>query len=158
MTPNPSIAIVRAAFVAAIVALAAVASGCSKSDGPLPTGTVTIRAPGGPVKLNVEIADDHKARVKGLMGRRSLNYDAGMAFLWDEPTDGSFWMKDTLIPLSIAFWAHGRVIALFEMSPCHQDPCRRYGPGKAYDGAVEATQGFFSNNQVVVGDQIELDR
>ena len=144
--------------MAMIVALAAIASGCSRGDGSLPTGAVTIQTTGGPVKLNVEIADNHRARVKGLMGRTSLNYDAGMAFLWDEPTDGSFWMKDTLIPLSIAFWAHGRVIALFEMSPCHQDPCQLYWPGKPYDGAVEATQGFFTNNRVVVGDQIELDR
>ena len=52
-----------------------------------------------------------------------------MVFLLEEPGVSSFWMKDTLIPLSILFWHDdGRIIAILDMSPCSADPCPVYGP------------------------------
>jgi uncharacterized protein len=54
--------------------------------------------------LSVEIADTTKSREKGLMGRKHLDPNAGMLFVYEKPQILAFWMKDTLIPLSIAFF------------------------------------------------------
>ena len=55
------------------------------------------------VPLNVEIADTPAKRARGLMHRRGLAPDSGMLFVFKKPQKLSFWMKDTKIPLSIAF-------------------------------------------------------
>jgi uncharacterized membrane protein (UPF0127 family) len=91
------------------------------------------------------------------MDRESLPADAGMAFVWDRPVDVDFWMKDTLIPLQIAFWDEsGRVVGLFEMEPCTADPCATYGPDDRVVGAAEANAGWFTEHGVRVGDTVEL--
>jgi uncharacterized membrane protein (UPF0127 family) len=93
------------------------------------------------------------------MGKATLAPDSGMAFVWATPTTSSFWMKDTLIPLSIAFWdAGGKVVAVSEMTPCAADPCKTYGSPVAYVGAVEANAGWFATHGVKVGDTLELTR
>ena len=97
-------------------------------------------------------------RARGLMGVEELPRDQGMAFVWDEPSSGTFWMKDTPLPLSIAFWdADGEVIALFDMQPCTTEPCPTYGPDEPFIGAVEANLGWFEEHGVAVGDHVELE-
>jgi uncharacterized membrane protein (UPF0127 family) len=111
------------------------------------------------VVLDVEIAETRRARATGLMGRESLPGDAGMVFLERTPVRQSFWMKDTLIPLSVAFWdKRGEIIAILDMEPCRADPCPTYDPGVAWLGAVEVNQGFFSQRGVEVGDEVTLRR
>lgn len=118
-----------------------------------------VRFAGDQATLTVRIAEDAASRARGLMGVTSLPPDGGMAFLFEEPTDGSFWMKDTLIPLSIAFVdAQGRIISIREMTPCEADPCRTYAPGGTYTMAVEANAGWFDERRVMVGDVAELQR
>ena len=91
------------------------------------------------------------------MGRIHLPSDQGMAFVFDGPTTSQFWMKDTLIPLSIAFWDAGnRVVAILDMPPCRADPCPTYGPQRSYVGAVEAKLGYFDDHGVDVGDRVRL--
>lgn len=153
----------RAAGLALAVLLLApgLLEACGRGAGapPLPRGRLTILTDRGPVVLQVEVAETPEARRQGLMGRPSLGRDAGMVFLFDRPTLGSFWMKDTLIPLSIAFWGEdGRVVAMLDMEPCRADPCPRYAPGAPYVGAVEVNGGFFQQHGVEVGDRVELDR
>jgi uncharacterized protein len=122
---------------------------------PGPTQTLDIATANGPVHLNVELAVTAEQQQQGLMGRTSLPADAAMAFLFDEPTTVRFWMKDTLIPLSIAFWDQGgTIVDLEEMTPCTQDPCPTYGPDVPYRGAVEANAGFFTQHHVAVGDTV----
>jgi uncharacterized membrane protein (UPF0127 family) len=121
-------------------------------------GTLRIEGASGTVQLHVQIADTDEARERGLMGVRSLAPDAGMAFLFDGPTDASFWMKDTLLPLSIAFWdTKGRIVGIREMVPCKHDPCALYSPGVPYVGAVEANRGFFAAHGVRLGDRVRLE-
>ena len=113
----------------------------------------------GATRVRVEIADTDALRDKGLMGRRSLDDDAGMLFAWSEDTTTSFWMKDTLIPLSIAFIsADGRVLAVLDMEPCRADPCPMYDPHVAYRSALEANQGALARWGVHVGDRARLVR
>lgn len=112
---------------------------------------------GGSVRLSVWIARTESARQRGLMDRRSLAAGWGMVFLYGAPTTRPFWMKDTLIPLSIAFWdSTSRIVTMLDMAPCRSDPCPLYSPGRPYDGAVEANLGFFAASRVAVGDRVAL--
>jgi uncharacterized membrane protein (UPF0127 family) len=142
-----------------LVLLLLTASACSRSDAEDDAATTTLAFGEGPtlVLLEVEIADTPDERATGLMGRESLPEDRGMAFLFDGPTESAFWMKNTLIPLSIAFWDEAdAIVAILEMEPCEAEPCPRYDPGVPYVGAVEANAGWFERNGVKVGEQIEL--
>ena len=143
--------------LAASLLLVAVACGSAESPDPnMPTG-LSIRTSGGTVTLEVQVADTATERRIGLMGRESLEPYDGMAFLWDEPVEATFWMKDTLIPLSIAFWDdQGRIISILDMDPCTDDPCSSYGPGEPFVGAVEVGRGTFALRGVAVGDTVEL--
>jgi uncharacterized membrane protein (UPF0127 family) len=116
-----------------------------------------IRTDGGVVPVDVEVADDDEERSTGLMNRERLDPDAGMVFLFEEPLNTTFWMKDTLIPLSIAFWnERGTIVAILDMEPCEADPCPSYDPGTGFEGALEVNQGFFEEHGVEVGDTVEL--
>jgi uncharacterized membrane protein (UPF0127 family) len=125
----------------------------------LPSGTLTLESADGPTTLGVEIAETDTTRQIGLMGRTTLTPSAGMAFLFPEPHEGGFWMKNTLVPLSIAFWGTDqRIAAILDMEPCGADTCPPYDPGMAYAGAVEVNQGWFAEHGVGVGSRVELQR
>jgi uncharacterized membrane protein (UPF0127 family) len=136
--------------------LAALVVACARSASvppDRPPSELTI----GTAALHVEVAATPETRARGLMGRTELPADQGMAFVFDQPTTDRFWMKDTLIPLSIAFWdARGRVVAILDMQPCRADPCPTYGPDRPYVGAVEVNLGYFDDHGIRVGDQVEL--
>ncbi len=120
-------------------------------------GTLEIETAGGPVELTVEIADTPEERSRGLMGRELLPERSGMLFLYGEDTRGGFWMKDTRIPLSIAFLdAGGRILAILDMEPCAADPCPVYEPGLAYRSALEVGRGVLARLGVAVGDVATL--
>jgi len=83
-------------------------------------------------------------------------YD-GMVFRYDEPTTGAYWMKDTVMPLSIAFFAgDGQFVADFDMDPCTADPCPTYGPDSEFQYALEVAQGGLAEVGAVAGSRIEL--
>jgi uncharacterized membrane protein (UPF0127 family) len=139
--------------LAPLLLIAAVA--CGSPGGPTRTPTGSIGTDDG-TAADVR-SDTATERRIGLMGRESLEPYDGMAFLWDEPVEATFWMKDTLIPLSIAFWDdQGRIISIFDMDPCTGDPCSSYGPGEPFVGAVEVGRGTFAMRGVAVGDTIDL--
>jgi uncharacterized membrane protein (UPF0127 family) len=148
---------VRTIFTTALVAAVAVA--CDSAGEPTfeNTARVQIATADGPVTVDVEVADDDEERARGLMERTSLADDAGMAFLWEQPVETSFWMKNTLIPLSIAFWdRRGRIIHIEDMEPCREDSCPRYRPDQPFVGALEVNQGFFEEHGAEVGDRVML--
>jgi uncharacterized membrane protein (UPF0127 family) len=111
------------------------------------------------VAVAVEIADTQEEREVGLMQRESLPDDAGMIFLFEEETAGGFWMKNTLIPLSIAFAAgDGTILRILDMEPCEADPCEIYDPGVPYESALEVNQGAFADWGVEEGDLLTLEQ
>ena len=127
--------------------------GDSDAAGP----TVVIETDDGEKAIAVEISDTNDERAVGLMGRTSLPEDAGMLFVYPEPTGGGYWMKNTLIPLSIAFYdADGTILRILHMEPCRRDPCRIYDPGVQYAGALEVNQGAFERWGVREGDRLGL--
>ena len=107
--------------------------------------------------IAVEIADTPAERERGLMGRETLPADAGMIFVFPEDQRGAFWMRNTLIPLSIAFYsADGRILKILDMEPCHADPCPLYNPGVTYRGALEVNQGAFAGWGISAGDELRI--
>jgi hypothetical protein len=140
-----------------LLLLVAVACGSTDAPNPNATAALSIRTEDGTVSLDVQVADTPDERQTGLMGRESLSPYDGMAFLWEEPVVSSFWMKDTLIPLSIAFWDEGgRIISILDMNPCTEDPCPSYWPDEPFVGAVEVDRGMLEERGVALGDRVEL--
>ncbi|MGH2817939.1 MAG: DUF192 domain-containing protein [Actinomycetota bacterium] len=155
-----------------LVGLLAIAS-CSAEEEPgrdrepraaLPSGAPTF-APGkalidtgeDSLLIDVEVAETPEQREFGLMFRESLGERSGMVFLFFEERRGSFWMKDTLIPLSIAFFGDdGRILTTLDMEPCRANTCKLYDPGLTYSGALEVNQGAFDDWGVSVGDRITI--
>jgi uncharacterized membrane protein (UPF0127 family) len=145
----------QAARVALVVAL--VLAGCGGDDGG-PEAVITTGG-GDDVTVQVEIADEEGERARGLMNRESLDEDAGMLFLFPAEISGGFWMKNTLIPLSIAFMdGGGRILRILDMEPCRADPCPVYDPGVAYRSALEVNRGAFADWGVQEGDRLTLRR
>ena len=124
-----------------------------------PHGTATITTPRTHVKVRVEIADNTARRERGLMFRTRLAANAGMAFAWRSDVADAFWMKNTRIPLSVAFYdARGRIVRLLDMAPCAADPCPVYDPKTSYRGALEVNRGAFRRWKVGVGDRVTVRR
>jgi hypothetical protein len=86
------------------------------------------------------------------MFRESLPEDQGMLFVFEQDANHSFWMKDTTIPLSIAFIeAGGDIIGIRDMQPLDQT---LLSPGAPYRYAVEVNQGWFERNDITVGSTV----
>ncbi len=88
------------------------------------------------------------------MDRTSLSPDDGMIFIWGHDVREGFWMKDTLIPLSVAFVAaDGMIVNIQDMAPLTLDDHR---PPVPYRYAVEANQGFFPRHSIQAGNKVSL--
>jgi uncharacterized membrane protein (UPF0127 family) len=144
--------------LAALLVALALTAACGGSD-EASRATASIATSTGEVRVDVELAETRDARREGLMHRESLPEGSGMLFLYDAPATGGFWMKSTLIPLSIAFLdGDGRILRILDMEPCEADPCPLYPPGVAYISALEVNQGAFERWGVEVGDLVTLER
>ena len=120
-------------------------------------GTATISTGERKIVLRVEVARTDAQRQLGLMHRRSLAANAGMVFQFPRPTSGPFWMKNTLIPLDIAFYsARGRILRIMQMKPCRVAACPLYDPRVSYRGALEVNAGSLRRWGVRAGDRISL--
>jgi uncharacterized protein len=121
-------------------------------------GAVSYRlepAAGAARTVRLEVAADPAARARGLMGRKQVPEGTGMVFLYPEDVTEAFWMKNTLVPLSIAFVAaDGRVVSVAEMTPCEADPCPSYPPAGPYRYAVELAGGSFGSVGVGPGAKV----
>ena len=111
-------------------------------------GIVSFTERGTTTDVRVEIAETEQAREIGLMCRRAMDPDAGMLFIFEDLTRAPFWMKNTLIPLSIAFLDNRwHVVGLDDMrvapNPADPPPGDTWSPAKAYRYALEVNQGFF---------------
>jgi uncharacterized protein len=121
-----------------------------------PETVVTIeRADAEPLTVPVKLAATPEQRRHGLMEVPELPPGTGMLFTFEDDRIGRFWMKDTLVPLDIAFVdADDTIVAILAMDPCEEDPCEVYEPGVAYRAALEVPQGWFAAEGVAVGDRL----
>lgn len=113
---------------------------------PFDQGRVLLDPGGVHVPVPVYVADNPDLRRQGLRGVEELPREAGMVFLYESDTRGGFTMRDTLIPLSIAFFdSDGTVLTVMDMEPCEAEPCPTYDPEVAYRGALEVNRGRFED-------------
>jgi uncharacterized membrane protein (UPF0127 family) len=107
-------------------------------------------------EIRVEVAETPGKRAHGLMWRKHLGRDEGMIFIFEEEDYHGFWMKDTLIPLSIAFIdKEGRIVKITEMKPL---TLGSHAPPKPILYALEMNKGWFSANGIKVGDVIRFSK
>jgi len=109
--------------------------------------TSQVKVAGHPLKVELALTDPQ--REQGLMFRRQLGRNDGMLFVFDEPAYHSMWMKNTLIPLSVAFLdAEGRILNILDMEPQTLDAHTAAGPA-VY--AIETNKGWFLENKIMPG-------
>lgn len=141
-------------LAAAVLLLAA----CAGSDGAPSPATVTLTvedAEGRAVAtLTAELAATPAERQRGLMFRQSLGEDEAMLFVYPAEARGAFWMKDTPIPLTIAFLAaDGRVLELIDGRPFDET---RLQPDAPYRHALEVNAGWFARRGLGEGARVVL--
>ena len=110
--------------------------------------------PVGAIKAEIAITNDEKSA--GLMYREKLPDGEGMLFVYERDQIMSFWMQNTLIPLSIAFIASdGRIIEIKDMYP-HDENSVKSSRSVRY--ALEVPQGWFSRAGIMPGDIVKLEQ
>jgi uncharacterized membrane protein (UPF0127 family) len=126
------------------------------SSKPFKTAQLSIATASGKiVPISVEIAMTEEERGKGLMFRKELEDGKGMIFLFERDQTMSFWMKNTLVSLSIAFiLSDGRIVEIRDMEPrslaaVNSERSCRY--------ALEAPQGWFARAGVGAGDRVSVE-
>jgi uncharacterized membrane protein (UPF0127 family) len=145
----------------ALVAFAALAVACGDAPAAAPSTVqtpsarqVTIQGDGHSETLNVEVAATPPERQQGLMFRQELDDSAGMLFLFPADDSVGFWMKNTYIPLTIAFIdSSGRVVELRDGRPLDETVLT---PAHPYRYALEVNQGWFERHGLGVGARLTL--
>jgi uncharacterized membrane protein (UPF0127 family) len=129
---------------------------CTPLEKRLETTELTLEKAGAaPVRLQVEIARTERERARGLMHRISLPDGEGMLFVFERDQILSFWMKDTLIPLSIAFISYdGRILEIYDMKPRDLAPVHS---SRSVRYALEVPQGWFERAGITPGDRLNLN-
>jgi len=119
----------------------------AQAQAPQRLPTVPLRA--GMYQIQAQVAQSPEQRAIGLMHRKSMPSHEGMLFVFESREIQCFWMKNTLLPLSIAFVADdGRVVSMADMQPmdetshCSKEPVRF---------ALEMNQGWFAQKGIKPG-------
>ena len=109
----------------------------------------TVQLNAGMHLIRAELAADFSTRMQGLMNRESLASNAGMLFVFDESAIHCMWMKNTLIPLSVAFIDQGgTIINIADMQPHSEQSHCAAAPARF---ALEMTKGWFAQRGVTPG-------
>lgn len=132
-------------------------SGCAAQDGPkFEKRELVLEGSGKTVVIKGEIARTDEERAYGLMHRKKLPDGEGMLFVFERDEMLSFWMKNTLIPLSIAFIASdGRIMEIRNMEPGNLDPVRS---SRSVRYALEVPQGWFDRVGLKVEDRLIIEK
>ncbi|KNZ33925.1 MAG: hypothetical protein AD742_02335 [Methylibium sp. NZG] len=133
-------------LVAALIALAWI-NAAAAQDGPQKLPTIQLSA--GMHLIRAEVAQTPEQRSIGLMHRPSMGQSEGMLFIFEQPAQQCFWMKNTLLPLSIAFLADdGSIVNIESMKPqtldshCSKKPVRF---------VLEMNEGWFAKRGIKPG-------
>jgi uncharacterized protein len=129
-----------------------------KKETSLQTKMIKVSSGEKTINITAQVADTPKKRDKGLMFVEKLPENEGMLFVFSGETYGGFWMKNTLIPLSIAFLdSNGKILKILDMVPCKEELCPTYDPEITYHYALEVNLGWFEKNQIKEGDFVKLN-
>lgn len=136
------------------------APGCGRGEMPSEPPVVkaaseffTITVGGKPVKMQLAARD--RERERGLMERRDLKPDQGMLFLFLQPQQMSFWMRNTPTPLDIGFFStEGELKEVYPLHPYDEIPVRSVGTELRF--ALEVNQGWFEFHGVKPGAMLDV--
>jgi hypothetical protein len=99
--------------------------------------------------IHAEVAADMGSRMQGLMHRKSMAANAGMLFIFDEASTQCMWMKNTFLPLSVAFLdERGTILNIEDMKPQTEESHCSTGPARY---ALEMNQGWFAQRGIKPG-------
>ena len=141
----------RAFILITVIFLTAV-SGCS-GQVRFEKKELNITGRNGNVSIIAEIAKTDAQRERGYMFREEIKDGEGMLFIFERDQILSFWMKNTLVPLSIAFISYdGRILEIFDMEPEDLNPVRS---SRSARYALEVPQGWFGRAGLQQGDRLE---
>ena len=140
-------------LVSSFVATGVPASSFAQVNKNLPVIDLTIKTS----KLKAEVAADNNTRSTGLMNRFSLATDHGMIFVFAQSEPLAFWMRNTFVPLSIAYIdSKGVIVNIVDMKPQDESTHPSAGPAMF---ALEMKQGWFKERGIVAGDKVDgLDK
>jgi uncharacterized membrane protein (UPF0127 family) len=140
-------------LISSIVAASLPASTFAQVNKDLPVIELTIKSS----KLKAEVAADNNTRSVGLMNRFSLATDHGMIFVFAQSEPLAFWMRNTFVPLSIAYIdSKGVIVNIVDMKPQDESTHPSAGPAMF---ALEMKQGWFKERGIVAGDKVNgLDK
>ena len=111
-----------------------------------------VRLQAGMHLIQAEVAADFASRAQGLMYRSAMASNAGMLFIFDEASAQCMWMKNTLIPLSVAFIdERGTVLNIEDMAPQTEDSHCARRPARY---ALEMNRGWFAARGIKPGSRI----
>lgn len=103
-------------------------------------------------RIDAEVAADQQNRMQGLMNRRSMATNQGMLFVFTHPDRHCMWMRNTLLPLSVAFLdEQGRILNIEDMKPQTENNHCASAPARF---ALEMNQGWFASKGIKVGQRI----
>ncbi|MDH0092239.1 DUF192 domain-containing protein [Achromobacter mucicolens] len=144
--------VIAAAAIAFATAALPLPAGAQQQTGPQPKLPTTQLSAGIHI-IRAEVADTDATRRDGLMFRRELPGNDGMLFVFDRPDVQCFWMRNTLLPLSIAFIADdGTIVNIEDMAPQTEDPhCAK----KPVRYALEMAQGWFDAHGISAGKKLD---
>jgi len=147
MNTIPRIRLIRFFYIVAFAAIA------SSANAQLNIGLRTIQMKVGIYSIQAEVADNPDLREVGLMNRTSLPTNSGMLFIFEQKAGNCFWMKNTKLPLSIAFIADdGKIVNIEEMQA---DTTNNHCPKAPIRYALEMNKGWFSERVIVPGNTIQ---
>lgn len=140
-----------ATFAAGLtLAVSAQAQGAAKAEGPQHLPAIQLGA--GMFNIQAELALTPQQREIGLMNRTDLGPYQGMLFVFEAPAKQCFWMKNTLLPLSVAFVGNdGTIVNIDEMKPQTLDPHCSAAPVRF---VLEMNQGWFAKRGLKAGSKL----
>ncbi len=139
----------RALLCAVLILLLGALNACSGS------GMRTVRCTIGEASLTVELAETDVQKSRGLMYRQKLGKNRGMLFPYASEEVRTFWMKNTYVPLSIAFIDDEKeIVHIADMQPRDLDSTSSIRPCQY---VLEVNKGWFEDQGIDVGDRVEFE-
>lgn len=143
-------------LVGILVTIVFLAVACNPEMNNVATDLRTMQV--GQAIIEVEVADTVSKRAQGLSGRKYMDQNHGMIFIFEEPSKYTFWMKDTLIPLDFIWIANGKVVEItnnvdIELGK-RDTELSRYTPINPVDSMIEMNAGWVEKNNIKVGDSV----
>lgn len=106
--------------------------------------------------VRAELADTSAERERGLCCRDSIGEDSGMLFIYDQPGNYRFWMKDTRIPLDMYWISNEKKIVHIQKNVQPSTFPKTFGTDKPAQYVLETSAGFANKHGVEVGDKVEF--